>query len=85
MAAIFNNEKGFKVIEVTLNDCLCLGGWGFCDRCTDKIGKGYYVAVLNWVMCESCFKEWYETAKRYPEDEDFENKVFLKMKRILKL
>lgn len=86
MAEIIENKKGFKVIKVTLNDCLNWGGLGICDWCNECIGEyGYYVAVLNSVMCEKCYLEWYERAKNYPEDKRIEDGNFAYMKLVLNL
>lgn len=86
MAEIINNEKGFKVIKVSMVECAHWGGWGICDWCNKCVGShGYYVAVLNTVMCEKCYKEWYDHATYYPEDKRIEDGHFAYMKNILNL
>lgn len=86
MAKIIENEKGFRVIEVTMTDIARIGGMGICDWCNGAIGKkGYYVAVLNSAMCEKCYNEWYERAVNYPEDGRVEAGNFLYMKNLLNL
>ena len=85
MAQIINSDKQFKVIEVYPSDCLQWGGLGICDHCNTPIRKGYYVAVLNSVLCEKCYNLWHRNAKNYPEDRRIEENNFNRMKAILKL
>lgn len=85
MAKVINNEKGFRVIEVTLSDCTKWGGMGICDHCNSAVPKGYYVAVLNSVLCERCYNRWYARAKFYPEDMEIEYRNFDYMKTLLKI
>ena len=85
MAQIINSDKDFKVIEVYLSDCIKWGGLGICDHCNTAIRKGYYVAVLNSVLCEKCYKSWHHRAKNYPEDRRIEESNFNRMKSILNL
>ena len=67
------------------------GGEGYpatfcgCDHCNTAIRKGYYVAVLNSVLCEKCYKSWHHRAKNYPEDRRIEESNFNRMKSILNL
>ena len=37
MAKIIENEKGFRVIEVTMTDIARIGGMGICDWCNGDI------------------------------------------------
>lgn len=87
MAQVIENKKGFRVIKVTLLDCFKFGGIGICDWCNERIGfcNGYYVAVLNSVMCEQCYNEWSESAIYYPEDCTAEERYFNNMRKILNL
>lgn len=86
MAKIIENKKGFKVIEVSMMECIIWGGYGICDSCNEPMGKrGYYIAVLNWVMCEKCYHEWLERAENYPEDRQIEDANFRVYKSILGL
>lgn len=86
MAEIINNEKGFKVIKVSIIEIANWGGFGICDWCDGYVGShGYYVAVLHTVMCEKCYKEWCERATYYPEDKHVEDRHFNYMKIILNL
>lgn len=86
MAQVIENKKGFRVIQVTLSDCIKWGGLGICDWCNEYIGStGYYVAVLNSVMCDKCYNDWCERATYYPEDSRVEEKNFNYMKSVLNL
>lgn len=82
MATIIENDKGFKVICISRNESAKLGfgvypGDCICMDCNELIlDKIYYIAALNDVMCETCYKEWYESATHYKEDAQYENKYF---------
>ena len=78
MAKRLINNKEFKIIRLTAEECKAIG-FGIqdddyheliCDNCNELLitQDCYYVAVLNRVFCSECFEEWYETAERYPED-----------------
>jgi len=61
MAKIKENEKGFKVIEVTANEMITIGCGNICDHCGEPhFGTGYYIAVLNRWFCSTCYDEWYK-------------------------
>ena len=78
MAKIVNNAKGFKVIKVSIVECVeNFGGYGICDSCNDCVDPGYYVAALNYTMCEKCYRRFEREAKYYPEDRDVEASNFL--------
>jgi len=85
MAQIVKNEKGFKVIEVTGQECRekIWGGLGICDSCCDGFDTAYYVAVLHCCYCPTCYNGWMMKAVNYPEDHDFEKRAFHRMKVIL--
>lgn len=85
MAKVVKNEKGFKVIEVSLTECVQWGGLGICDSCGNASFKGYYVAVLNQMFCENCYKKWCERAIYYPEDSRIEERNFEIYKKILNI
>lgn len=85
MAKVVDNKKGFKVIEVSFIECVQWGGLGICDSCATPALKGYYVAVLNQVLCEDCYKEWCERAIYYPEDKRIEERNFKQYKQILNI
>lgn len=55
------------------------GGYLVCDRCNEEIKRDeqcYYVAVLNAILCEGCFKGWLNFATYYPLDEPYERRHF---------
>ena len=86
MAKIIENKKGFKVIEVSMVECFEWGGIGICDNCNEAIvPKGYYVAVLNRVLCDECYDEWNERAIYNHEDARIEQRNFEYYKRMLNL
>ena len=86
MAEIIANEKGFKVIKVSMVDCAHMGGMGICDWCNDGIlSDGYFVAVLDSVMCRKCYEDWCSRAEYYEEDSDFEARNFNHMKKVLRI
>lgn len=88
MAKIYENEKGFKVIEVTAREMLKIGCGDICDHCGEQqLDNGYYVAVLNHWVCPTCFETWYEGAINYasPHNADgrVENRNFDNFKNLL--
>lgn len=84
MAKIIENEKGFRVIEITAEEMRRIypemqnADWfPMCDSCgRADLEKGYYVAVLNQWFCPKCYEEWYSGAVRYPEDARIEERNF---------
>lgn len=92
MAKIVNNDKGFKVISLSIEDAASLGfglygsGACVCMHCNNIIkGDIYYIAVLNDVMDKECYDEWYKGATRYTEDIPIENRNFNHYKEVLGL
>ena len=76
MAKIIENEKGFKVIEISAKEMLQIGCFNMCDRCGEQhFGNGYYVAVLNCWLCPTCYMEWYEEATNHAEGNNNDAKV----------
>ncbi len=66
MAKVYENEKGFKVIEVTAREMLKIGCGDICDNCGEQqLDGGYYIAVLNQWFCPTCFETWYDYAINY--------------------
>ena len=82
MAKIVDNNKRFKVICMNNDEAANLGfgivpGDCICMNCNNIIqDEIYYIAVLNDVMCKTCYKKWYENATRYKEDTECENRYF---------
>lgn len=69
----FKIKKGYVVYKMTALDCIFLfNGVGLCDSCNTLSPIGYYVPILNYYMCEKCFKEWAERCTYYLEDLWFE-------------
>lgn len=74
--------RDFLCIEATINValiCDAIGGTICChcsSRCEDKGTSVFYVSVLNDLMCYSCFEEYIESAKYYPEDSPIEYRNF---------
>ena len=85
MAAIIENDKKFRVIEVSLEEINSWGGLGICDLCTNRTYPQYYIAVLNMCYCKSCYETFVERATHYPEDKDFEEQNFSMYRQFLKL
>lgn len=56
-----NHDEQVKLIRVSMFG-------NRCDSCGSKIEKVFYVPVLNWGMCEGCFRDWEQRAVRYEED-----------------
>lgn len=81
MAHTIKNNKKFKVIAMTQDEAKELG-FGvedgiICMNCNNYIMHViYYIPVLNDCMCKECFKQWYKRATHYPEDIEFEDKLF---------
>ena len=83
---IIDNEKGFKVIAIDrITMANKLNSPGICDSCMATPHIGYWVAVLNCWLCPECYKDWYDNATNYVEDQAIENKHFERMKQILGL
>ena len=82
MAKIVDNNKSFKVICMNNYEAATLGfgivpGNCICMNCNNLIqNEIYYIAVLNDVMCKSCYEKWYEDAIYYGDDAEYENRYF---------
>ena len=86
MAEIINNEKGFKVIKLSLGEVnKSFGGFGICDSCNDASFVHNYIAVLNQCYCPTCYEEFCQNATYYPEDSKYENTNFDDAKKRLNL
>lgn len=93
MANKVENEKGFLIIEMTLNEadkigfgigsgaCICVGCNGLC------LPKVYYVAAMNETMCEKCLNEFLtsEDTIRYDEDIPYEERNYNRYMELLNL
>lgn len=92
MAAIYDNPKGFLIIEGNVNEFTHKCNFGInettiiCDHCNNYVttnfkndedtSKVYYVAVLNMILCEDCIKKFVANRKRYDEDIPIEKRNF---------
>ena len=79
MASIFENDKGFLILKLSIKEVIMIGGFGICDSCNNASMEGYYVAVLNRWMCPTCFEEWINVATRYNEDIPYEKRNYISM------
>lgn len=68
-------KNGLTYYEVSLHDLLRIGGAGICDHCGEFHTIGYLIPVLNHWICKACFDEWKKDAKRYPEDDIYEQET----------
>lgn len=64
MAKVYENKKGFKIIQATRGEMICAlseyGCVGICDSCgSSNCQDGFYIAVLNCWYCSDCFHKWY--------------------------
>lgn len=92
MAELIKNDKGFKVIKLSVEEATKLH-WGIagsgaciCMHCNNPIlGDIYYPAVLNDTMDKECYEEWYREAVNYPEDREYEERSFQRVAKLLNL
>lgn len=94
MAKKIENEKGFLIIEMTveeaINDCMfgCTGEI-ICDGCNKYTNNLediiYYIAVLNMAFCKECLDEFLNRQEHYEEDEDFEKENYNLIARMVAL
>lgn len=85
MAQIVNNEKQFKVIEMSsLEVGSVFGGMGFCDWCGEDHTNGFYIAVLNHWYCKKDYEMFLDRANNYDEDRNIEELNFLRATNLLK-
>ncbi len=71
--------KGFKIIILTRQHILNIGGTGNCDWCMASIEEFWYVGALNCAFCTDCFDGWHRGAKYYPEDAEVEERRINRM------
>lgn len=92
MAKLVKNDKGFKVIKLSVDEAGKLG-WGIlgsgaciCMQCNSSIlGDIYYPVVLNGTMDKECYEEWYKDAINYPEDRKYEERAFQRIAKSLNI
>lgn len=84
MAIQIKNKKGFKVIQLSFDELLKLGWGNLCMYCNNEItNEIYYIAVLNDLMCKTCYEKWINQATRYYEDLEIEKSNFNKIWNML--
>lgn len=73
---VVNNEKGFKIAEVSPDEASRLGWGDICDNCNDEMtGNRYFVPVLGRrCLCKGCLDEWLDFAIRFKEDIPYEKR-----------
>lgn len=81
MAKAYQGLKPFKVIKISALEAKLLWGVAINDQCCDRCNMkspehGFYIAVLNRWYCKKCFRQWYDKATFYKEDERFEKMNF---------
>ncbi len=87
MAKNVINEKGFKIIALSPNECDEIGFgvyfvkngnhyWELvCDNCNKLLNKEeevYYILALNRIFDKECLKDWYASATYHQEDAYYE-------------
>ena len=86
MAEIVKNDKGFKVVKMSMHEInVAFGSLGICDACNKGSFVGYYIAVLNSWYCENDYLKFLQYATNYPEDSMVENRNFEIVKQRLNL
>ncbi len=87
MASLINNNKGFFILETSQDEIVSAHplNKGICDRCNESSFKGYYVAVMNYWMCPSCYESWNAESIRYSSDIPYEIDRYNAMCRALNL
>lgn len=84
MARIRPNDKGYKLIEMSMEEIVSVGGYAVCDSCNRTSSDGVYVAVLNGWYCMDCFDAWYaRVAECHPDDRAVELSNFKYMRNVL--
>lgn len=75
---IVKNDKGLKIIQCSSKEMRLATGnpSPVCDNCISDCENGYYVAVINRWLCESCYQEFMKFAKKYDEDCYIEDRNF---------
>lgn len=62
-------KQGYSYVRCNNKECYSWGGACICDNCSKVMHNNIYlIYVLNSAICENCFKEWIEDARKYEED-----------------
>lgn len=86
MAKLLTNSKGFLIIKMCWREYVAVSDtFGLCDLCGQNSCEEdlFFVAVLNQVYCPTCYKAWYDGAKRYSSEMQKEQLAFVEMKNKL--
>lgn len=74
-------RNGHKIVELSSYESHDLGWGNICDKCNLKLtGTRFYVAVLNYGICQECLKRWESVAIFEEEDTWFENNALKVLK-----
>lgn len=88
MITKFKNAKGFVIYKITTSDYIILKAYhylgGICDSCNNSIVSGYYIPVMHYFMCESCYQDWSIKATYYDEDMNYEKSNIKAFEKVLK-
>ncbi len=80
---------GYTYLEVSLTEVAAFAQHDevlTCDGCGKphkNDNKAFYIPVLHYTNCESCFKSWLKTAIFYKEDMSFEKSALKRVKSLL--
>ena len=79
-------KNGLTAYFTTIGEINSIGGLGICDDCGSmpRLG-GYLVPILNNWQCPDCYEEWQARAKRYPEDDEFEQEMIKYYESVLEV
>ena len=76
MAEKIKTPCGWFVYRLNKNELLKLQAVHFfgnvCDSCNEHLSEVYYIPILNYGMCESCYINWSKVAKYNPKHRNFE-------------
>lgn len=70
--------KNYHIYEISKKELLVFQHYNLfgnqCDDCNSNLNlkdKIYYVPVLNYGLCENCYKEWINKATHYKDDQKY--------------
>ena len=94
MAKKIKNEKGFLIIELTLDEARNKCKFGYdneliCDQCNKLIEDDneiiYFIAVLNMAFCKECYEDFIAEFEHYEEDEELLEDVIIENKQAMEM
>lgn len=86
MASLWNNDKNFKIIEMSWRECAAItDSWALSDCCGQNSSEEmlYYIAILDQYYCKTCLDAWLSGAKKYKSDIEKEQLNFINVKHKL--